>query len=545
MQTNKLLKALLGLLGLISSWQAVHAQQPQPAKANEPDTIRLDTKLALLNVGVFDKQGQPVGQLTQPDFTVFENGKPQEIAFFKQEDEPISFGLLLDRSQSMGESNKLEQAKAVALAFLRAGNPRNEAFCIAFNDYVGELSDYTSNYEQIASPLTLLKPEGGTALYDALIAGLDKLQRSRHPRRALIVITDGSDQHSKHTLNELLRRAQQSDVQIYTVGFYSPLEASVYNDDKATVETTAGVSVANPKFIFRALAEETGAETFFPRSAKELEQTIAAIAASLRRQYLLAYYLPDSPSDKSYRQIEVKVRNAALRIKTRRGFLSDEATELDKTKPLGKHAAALLKLDLKNPGELAEAATEPPPLYRETFDQAGTHWPQTATSIIVKGKYRVNDKVVLPALPYQYSDFEATFSVNFLTPPERSRLDSGQIRNPTSDVFSVAGMSFRMNETGYYQLSVSAAPNPEIGMYRLTKVAGGREIVLISWRRDSAIRVASQFKLKCVGEKIEIYANAMKLNEIKDATHRAGKVGLVFNGGTAEFDNLSIKRLDR
>jgi Ca-activated chloride channel family protein len=455
---------------------------------------------------------------------------------------------VLDRSQSMGDSNKLDQAKAVALAFLRAGNPRNEAFCIAFNDYVGELSDYTSDFDSIATRLAALKAEGGTALYDALLTGLEKLQRSRHQRRALIVITDGSDQHSKHNLNELLRRAQQSDVQIYTVGFYSPIEAEAYQDDQATVSLADGTRAANPKFIFRALAEETGAETYFPHSSQEFTQTITAIAASLRRQYVLAYYLPETSSPNAYRQIEVKVRNSALRIKTRRGFLSAEATELDNTKPLGQHAAALLNLKLAPPPATPPTNAEAPSLYRENFDQVGTHWPQTATTFIKSGRLYVNGEGLVPVRDFVYTDFEMSVTALFILAGQRplgsGTVSTGNATNlPTSVSLPVLGVSFRVNETGYYSLLLAPSASAGGGAYKLVKIINGEKVDLTSWRRDAIITMRNQIKIKCVGSKLEMYVNNMRLETLQDATHTAGRLSLLFNVESASFDELTIKRL--
>ena len=266
------------------------SQKPSEAKSEKQEPLRINTSLVSLSVGVNDKKGRSIDNLRKESFEVSEDGKPQSIEFFGQVDQPISFGLLLDRSQSMSESAKAENAKAVAVSFLRAGNPQNDAFCLAFNESPLLIADFTSDYAKIESKLDGVQAEGGTALYDAIIEGLEKLAQAKHRRRALVVITDGRDQHSKHSLADLVRRAQQSDAQIFTVGFFSPVESGVYKEERQVVKLADGKEVDNPRFVFKTLAVETGAETFFPKSAKELADAIAQIAANLRRQYTLAYY---------------------------------------------------------------------------------------------------------------------------------------------------------------------------------------------------------------------------------------------------------------
>ncbi len=315
------------LLASANAFAQTKPSKPSRTNPDEQETLRISTELVTLSAGVTDKQGRPIANLTRESFAVYEDGRLQSIEFFGQEDQPISFGLLLDRSRSMNESGKIENAKAVAISFLRAGNPRNEAFCLAFNEAPSLVADFTSDYPKIESNLAGLQAEGGTALYDAISEGLGRLARAKHRRRALIVITDGRNQHSKLSLADLIRRAQRSGAQVYTVGFFSPIEADIYKGESRMAKLADGTEVDNPRFVFKALAAESGAETFFPRSAKELAETIAQIAASLRRQYTIAYYPANQSDDDRYRQIEVKLRgegSGQWRVQTRRGYRLSE-----------------------------------------------------------------------------------------------------------------------------------------------------------------------------------------------------------------------------
>jgi Ca-activated chloride channel family protein len=236
---------IIGLLlfaywdGVKWSFARINSQKPSKTNPEDQETLRINTALVTLSLGVNDKKGRPLANLKKESFEVFEDGRLQTIEFFGQEDQPISFGLLLDRSRSMSESAKAQNAKAVAISFLRAGNPLNEAFCLVFNESPSLVADFTSDYAKIESNLAGLQAEGGTALYDAIIEGLEKLARAKHRRRALVVITDGRDQHSKHSLADLVKRAQQSDAQIYTVGFFSPAESEVYKDEGQRVKMAA------------------------------------------------------------------------------------------------------------------------------------------------------------------------------------------------------------------------------------------------------------------------------------------------------------------
>ncbi len=519
------------------------------AQTKEQDTLRINTALVTLSVGVNDKKGRPITNLRRENFEVFEDGKPQSIEFFGHEDQPISFGLLLDRSQSMNESAKLENAKAAAVSFLRAGNPQNEAFCLAFNESPSLVADFTTDYAKIESNLAGFQAEGGTALYDAIIEGLEKLTRSKHRRRALIVITDGRDQHSNHSLAGLVKRAQQSDAQIYTAGFFSPVESEVYKNEGQTVKLADGKEVDNPRFVFTTLAAETGAETFFPKSAKGLADTIAQIAASLRRQYTLAYYPTNQSADDRYRKITVKLvgeRGDQWQVQTRQGYRLSEMLGSAQTaaaapeKPETAPNRITVVIESRSSTERAEELA--PPLYRETFNSPSANWPQDEKAYVKKGKLYLTGEHVIPAAPYVYADFEASVSVEAIGGPK----DAGQRSSlGMTDVgaLTAAGLSFRINENGYYTLMVAPLPSGKEGFYKLFKVSAGRRTDLINWRKDSAITFRNHIKVRCAGPRIEIYVNQLRIMAVNDDSHREGRISLVLSDGDAAFDDLLIKKL--
>jgi Ca-activated chloride channel family protein len=530
------------------------SQTPPKTSSDERETLRIATSLVTLSAGVADDKGRPVADLTREDFAVYEDGQLQSIEFFGREDLPISFGLLLDRSQSMGETGKLENAKAVASSFLRAGNSQNEAFCLAFNEMPALIADFTSDYPKIEAGMARVGHEGGTALYDAIIEGLDRLAQARHRRRALVVITDGRDQHSNHSLAELIRRAQQSDAQIYTVGFFSPVEADIYKGDGRTVKLADGTEVDNPRFVFKTLAAETGAETFFPRSAKELADTIARIAASLRRQYTLAYYPTNQGSDDGYRRIAVKLKSGQGQIKTRQGYRLSEPLGQAATEPAtAQTAPRQASTAVIRPRKAVQPAEEiAPPVLLEKFDDPFTStvkWPQGGKCSVSKGKLYVAAECLIPVGAFIYDDFEATITATFLVRPQRSAGSSassasGSINLPTSVSLPVVGFQFRINQNGYYTLLLSPASGASGGFYQLLKVAGGKQTEITSWRRDAAIGLRNQIKLRCVGPKLEIYVNSLRLDTLQDDLHKRGSISLVFSGEAGMFDDLIVKKLN-
>jgi Ca-activated chloride channel homolog len=554
-----------------SAFAQSESQKPSGANPEEAPPLRINTAVVTLSVGVSDRKGQPLANLAKESFEIFEDGKLQKIEFFGEEDQPISFGLLIDRSLSMNDSAKndsakIEKAKAVAISFLRAGNPQNEAYCLAFNESPSIVADFTSDYAKIESSLSEIQTEGGTALYDAIIKGLEKLEQAKHRRRALVIITDGRDQDSKHSLADLVKRAQQSDAQIYTVGFYSPIESKAYRAQGSKVKLSNGKETDNPRLVFKTLADATGAETFFPKSAEEFTQAIARIAASLRRQYTLAYYPTNPSAYDAYRRIMIKVKGDHGEVKTRRGYrLSgplDVAAETAEVRPESekKSAAGASPQKVAKEAKGAEGATvakgppkeirpveaPAPQFLREKFEDISgslVKWPQSGNCAVKNGKLYVAEDCVVPVGEFIYGDFEAAVTATFLARPQRPAgvKASGSANAP------MIGLSFRINGNGYYKLLIAPPKEGGIGgggFYKLLKIAGGEQTELTPWRKDTSILMRNFIELRCAGSKIEIFANNLRLGSLNDISHKRGSISLTFSGETATFDDLAIKKLN-
>jgi Ca-activated chloride channel family protein len=278
--------------------------------ADQPSFRTASSELVVLPVTVTDKQGRFIADLTGDRFTVFDNGRHQNVTLFTNEDTPVTVGLVLDNSGSM--RGKIGEVVAAALAFARASNPDDELFALEFNDNV---TDALPPHRILAQDLGTLErammalvPDGRTALYDALITGLDRMEEGTRGRRALVLISDGGDNASTSTLDQVLARARKSNVTIYTIGLYTP-------EDRDT----------NPG-VLKSIARTTGGERFLPKSAGPLLADIQRIAREIRSGYTLGYEPPDR--DGAYHRVRVEVNQPdgqKLTVRTRPGYFAPGA----------------------------------------------------------------------------------------------------------------------------------------------------------------------------------------------------------------------------
>ncbi len=278
-----------------------------PVKKDEAQTpIRVDVSLVDLPVSVTNSQGQFVPGLTQGNFQVYEDGQLQQITSFDDEDIPATVGLLVDHSGSMGAI--LPEVSAAGVAFAKSSNPKDELFVVDFNDIVSlqlpAAKPFTSDTQELEKAVSEVKAQGRTALYDAILVGLRQLGSGHSERQALIIVSDGGDNASKHKFAQVLAEARASKASIYTIGIF--------------VENQADENPA----VLEKLAKATGGKAFFPRSVNEVSSICAQIAHDIREQYALAYS-PSKPDSEGYRKIEVKVHAAnheKLHVRTRAGY---------------------------------------------------------------------------------------------------------------------------------------------------------------------------------------------------------------------------------
>jgi len=267
-------------------------------------TFRTDSRLVVLNVSVFDKDGKIVRNLDKTAFTVYENGEKQTLSVFRQEDVPISLGLIIDTSASM--TNKRDRVASAALAMVKASNPQDEVFIINFNESAVLARDFTSDTKDLESALRNLEPKGETAMRDALRLGIEHLRHSAHrDKKVLLVVTDGEDNSSVETQAHLVQVAQQNDVIIYAVGLLGAEEPE---------------SAARAKRQLTELTQQTGGRAWFPNDVAEIARITPEIAHEIRNQYTLAYTPTNLAADGAFRKIRVAVDVPGALVRTRSGY---------------------------------------------------------------------------------------------------------------------------------------------------------------------------------------------------------------------------------
>lgn len=281
---------------------------PRAQEPSGPPSFRsASSELVVLPVTVTDKRGRFVSDVPRDRFSVFDNGRPQPLALFTNEDTPVTIGLVVDNSGSVGP--KLGEIVAAALAFARASNPDDELFALEFNDDVNDAIPGSrisaKDFGILQTALSALRPDGRTALYDALLAGLGRMAEGTRPRRILVLISDGGDNASQGTLEQVLDRAHASDVIIYTIGIFDPHGR----------DTNPGV--------LKSIAKATGGKRFLPRTPGELIADCQLIAREIRSGYTIGYEPPDR--DGRYHRVRVEVDRGdgpKLEVRTRPGYVA-------------------------------------------------------------------------------------------------------------------------------------------------------------------------------------------------------------------------------
>ncbi|HVB36050.1 MAG TPA: VWA domain-containing protein [Candidatus Acidoferrales bacterium] len=265
---------------------------PPPSKSVAE--LRKDVRLVLVNATVTDPYGRLVTGLDQENFRVFEDGKEQEIMRFAEDDVPISIGMIFDVSGSM--SDKIAKSRMAAVQFFKTANPADEFFLVDFADRAELATMFTSSIEELQNRLLFSAPRGMTALLDAVYLGMSEMKGARNARKALLIISDGGDNHSRYDYDDVKRFLRETDVQIYAIGIVDPDACD------RTPEECAG-----PGFL-QGLASMTGGRSFTVRNLDDLGDIATKISMELRNQYVLGYRPSDKKRDGKWRKIKVKIR---------------------------------------------------------------------------------------------------------------------------------------------------------------------------------------------------------------------------------------------
>jgi VWFA-related protein len=305
---------MIGILGAASSLSGLLPATRILAGGGDDFTIRNEVRLVLLDVSVQNHDGNFVPGLAKQDFTILENGQPQTISVFDNEDAPVTMGIVIDESASM--TPKRGQVLTAAEYLIAESNPEDEVFVLNFNDSVKrglpEGTLFTDKIQQLRDALYRERPTGKTALYDAVAGGLKQLERGTRGRKTLIVVSDGRDNASLHKRAQTIELVERSAATIFTIGLFDADQ-----DD------------ADPG-VLRQLAKISGGEALFPMNLADVSGACHRIAKEIRTRYTIGY-VPKEDKDAGnrapLRHLQVKVSapgQSGLTVLSRTSYLYDE-----------------------------------------------------------------------------------------------------------------------------------------------------------------------------------------------------------------------------
>jgi VWFA-related protein len=280
--------------------QGVPAGSGQPAIAPENPrqatglNLRVETTLVQIPVAVTDSLNRFVLGLQKEDFHVTEDGIEQTVAHFSGEDAPLSVGLVFDESGSM--DYKLRTSQAAIAQFLKTMNAGDEAFLVEFSDSAKLSVGFTANTAEIQSGLQRAQTGGLTAMLDAINLALREMKKAKNSRKAIVVVSDGGDNHSQYTAAEIESLVREADVQIYAMGVFDPILSFGLTPEE----------ISGPRLLSE-IATQTGGRAFAAALTNDLPSVAARIAIELRNQYVLGYYPKNETKDGKYRHVEVKL----------------------------------------------------------------------------------------------------------------------------------------------------------------------------------------------------------------------------------------------
>ena len=590
-----------GRCALIAIWfgiSAIAAASPQPVFGGDAScaqgfaplqsgahVIRSEVDLQTVNVQVKDKKGNNVAGLAARDFTVSEDGHPQKIAFFDAGNGPVTVAVLVDSSSSMVRKARLGSAEEIAARFMRIARPGDEIWAMDFTEWTGRFERITQKQLSNHGPLTIAGAGGsGSALYDAIAGAICHLRSSTNPRQAIIVVTDGIDEHSRISLDRLIDLMRSQRPQLFLIGFPSRPEFRSFNHSQPKVTLVTGHDIDNPDVVFSRLAKEAGAQTFIPKSENGLQDALKAVSNLLESEYTLAYYPPKT--SRNLRRIEVKVDRSGARVLASR-FLVGSPDSADVVHFVDGTCAVSPKFHpYSYESHLTKARGQT--VYRDDFSDPNSGWPQHPDSHYVPGGYELSTAEGPPLLASGAVSLSETttllrtyrdnvvaawgptwwnfrVSANMKAVFEPPRPSSGRVQF-SSLVHPAAGLVFRMNEKGYYALLVT--PTSQFKKKELVSRPGkykkklAFEVVAMTFHVDSTGRPSfvpsvivpwivvdgaspadAQLAVQAVGDQITIFMNGRQVGSVRDSRFAEGCVGFTaWAPARATFSNLLVQQ---
>jgi Ca-activated chloride channel homolog len=301
--------AAMQLLSQPLSLPVVGARSPARMPAA---VLRADVDLVLISAIVTDRKGATVNGLQRDKFTVLEDKIAQPIVAFSTEEAPCSVGVVLDLSASMRD--RLPAAISAVRAFLKTSNPGDESFLLAVGTRPKSLLRFTPDLDVIEQRLMGAQTEGNTALIDTVYLSLHQMRSARNGRRALLIVSDGMDNQSRYSASELLRRAQEADVQIHTI------RIAADSNGQKPIER---VEEQNGSALLQRLSEHTGGLSFSLSQPEDTVMAATKISEAVRNHYVVGYCRNGDRNSGKWRSLQVKVSIPNLRVYARRGYFAN------------------------------------------------------------------------------------------------------------------------------------------------------------------------------------------------------------------------------
>jgi Ca-activated chloride channel family protein len=547
---------------------AAHFDRGLASQQSGEPVIRSEVGLQTVDVRVKDSHGNDVLGLSAKDFTVREDGKPQEIAFFDAGSGPVTVAVLVDSSSSVGSSAQVGSAEEVAARFMHLARPGDEIWAMDFTEWTGPFERLTPR--QLLSPGQVTVPPAGgvgSAIYDAIATAVCNLRGSKNPRQAIIVITDGIDEHSRISLERLIDVIRSQRAQLFLIGLPSRPEFRIPEPAQPKVTLVTGHDIDNPDVVFDRLAQEAGAETFIPKSENGLQDALKAVSNLLESEYTLAYYLPKISH--KLRRIEVKVNRRRVRVLPGLVVSSQDSAELvhfvEGTCAVSPNF---------HPYPYESHVTEGPSgmVYRDDFSDRSSGWPQHPDSHYVSAGYELTtfERTVADSTPrpnisalglttgrttiYRenvvaaYGPSWRDFRVSATMRPVLGHASNGQEQKFTRQVRAAAGLVFRMNQEGYYALLLGGPPKDKNFSLELVarqfQADSYAESVVVPWTSiDRALPFEMTLAVEDIGDHITVFVDGKKVGSARDDRFSEGYVGFTVSAAArATFGNFVVEQ---
>lgn len=304
-----------GLLFLFLSLSTDAQNTPRAA------VFSANARMVLVPFTVTDHNAKTVVGLQSKDFNVFDDQSSQEIVSFASEDAPCSVGLVLDISGSM--QTTLGIVKDGAQRFVRTANPEDEFMLLTVSTLPAAGPEFTPGDKALEELIAFTKPGGLTALIDTVYLGLNQMRKAGHPRRALVILSDGMDNHSRYSMSELLRVALEADVQTYSIiidnGASGTANTVPFRPAMIQKPWDRAAQMQGPNLLER-LADKTGGLHFHARNEAEVREALAKAGQALRNEYVIGYRMPDPGPAGKWHQIRVKTTAPKVTVHARSGY---------------------------------------------------------------------------------------------------------------------------------------------------------------------------------------------------------------------------------